>query len=681
MPKAISGSWALLAALAATALPAATSGPANLSETIERFENLRAGSRSAAVKDLHVTCGHLDLVLRNGNVAPIRAGEEIVGFFFQGAGSVDYRSADPIEFPVMSYNVRKNTGLALEKGEKTLAVRDLFQRLIWISSAPLPPEVREGDGPPLDTAFGKQLEKFRRVHDITISHAFALQKLDAPSLPLTAAFLEGGKEDLGYVFDGVQDRSEALFQVRKSVSSDSEMRRRLFLTSLSDQPIGRDRRNPVPPRYLLTAVDLDLAASDGKTAKISVLETLVPQAVRQRIYRFDLHNTKYAVVGLGSLEPRSFHLTDVTDESGRPLLFDHRNGEVLVETASAVEPNTSLTIRFQIEGDFLIRPGGDSYWELGVEPWFPQPDLSGQYYTLRTRVRVKKPFVPFASGKTVSRRTEGDENILETQIDKPVAFAVILAGKYEQREETRKGVTVRVATYAGRNERAMKQLTSLAFGIIEYYENFLGPFPFPEFDILEINEYGFGQAPPGVMFITREAFNPLMGETNQLFSQGVNERFAHEIAHQYWAHVVKMPSAEEQWLTESFAEYSAALFLKQFKGQGAYNGLLSHWRSRASDATDVSPIPLANRVHASDGNERFRIRTGLIYDKGACLLAALHKELGDDMFLTFLKSYQKSFRWKFGSTKTVAGMLQFLTKKDYGPFFEANYWGTGMPAN
>jgi hypothetical protein len=27
----------------------------------------------------------------------------------------------------------------------------------------------------------------------------------------------------------------------------------------------------------------------------------------------------------------------------------------------------------------------------------------------------------------------------------------------------------------------------------------------------------------------------------------------------------------------------------------------------------------------------------------------------------------------------VAGLLQFLTKKDFGPFFEANYWGTGMP--
>ena len=26
-----------------------------------------------------------------------------------------------------------------------------------------------------------------------------------------------------------------------------------------------------------------------------------------------------------------------------------------------------------------------------------------------------------------------------------------------------------------------------------------------------------------------------------------------------------------------------------------------------------------------------------------------------------------------------ASALQYLTKKNYGPFFEANYWGTGMP--
>ena len=60
-------------------------------------------------------------------------------------------------------------------------------------------------------------------------------------------------------------------------------------------------------------------------------------------------------------------------------------------------------------------------------------------------------------------------------------------------------------------------------------------------------------------------------------------------------------------------------------------------------------------------------------------LSRLHRELGEQAFLTFLKSYQKTFRWKFGSTKSVAGMLQFLTGRDYAPFFEKYYWGIEMP--
>jgi aminopeptidase N len=179
------------------------------------------------------------------------------------------------------------------------------------------------------------------------------------------------------------------------------------------------------------------------------------------------------------------------------------------------------------------------------------------------------------------------------------------------------------------------------------------------------------------MFITREAFNPTMGDENQLFSQGINERFAHEVAHQYWGHVVKMPGREEQWLTESFAEYSAALFLRQFKGESTYTRLTKTWRHRAEYARAVAPIPLANEVY--DPHVGSLLREHLLYDKGPVLLAALHEQLGNDLFLTFLKSYQKSFAWKFGTTKRVAGLLQFLTKKDFAPFFEANFWGTGMP--
>jgi hypothetical protein len=685
----------VLAALLPLA-PARPSFAEDVAAAVHRYDGIKAGGSSVAVRDLALKSGHATWTLKTGQITPVRAGEEVVGLYFEGTGAFEYRSVDAIEHPIVSYEARKVVGLTPEKVGADLVLRDSFQRLLWLCVGRPLPELPGGQemwvagssrveasvavGPSLETSFRAHREKFSRTRMSPLTHRFASRLANAPGSPLVVAELDGGKEALRYLFDGYDEMSEALVALVKRSTSDAELRLELFPIILSDQPVGRDRRDPVVPWFALTEVAVDIKASDGKEVEILVAETLVPQKRPLSVVRMDLDNRTYGVTGIGRLDPRDHRVREVWDESGKKLSFHHSRGEIVVGLATPAPPDKPVKLRFEIEGDFLIRPGGDNFWQLGVEPWFPQPDLAGQYYTFHAKVKVKKPFVPFAPGKTIARREEGDSNVLETAIDEPIQFAIVMAGKYQFEEETRSGLTVRVASYAGKNTRAIKQLTNLAFGIIDDYQRFLGPFPFPVLDILEINDYGFGQAPPATMFITKEAFNPLLGEENQFFSQGINERFAHEIAHQYWGHAVKMPSLEEQWLTEAFAEYSAAIFLKDFRGKATYDRLVSFWKGRASHATDISPIALVNRVDLpGDRLETALVRQDLLYWKGAYLLAALHKELGDETFLTFLKSYQKSFRWKFGSTRHVEGLLQFMTKKDWGPWFEKYYWGTGMP--
>ncbi|MEO8349665.1 MAG: M1 family aminopeptidase [Acidobacteriota bacterium] len=675
----------LFVSFAAAATAVGETSP-SLSDLVNRYDELAVGGDSRAVSNLRLSAGHLSLVLVSGQATAVRAGNDVVGVYFRGKGTLDYQSVDPIEWPVMSHNLRKSSSIQPVKTATTLGFKDTFDEVLWLTSGHPVPALDSTEGGSLADAFRAHRARSTRIRGAPLSHAFSLARRDAPASPLVIATLFGGKEDFLYRLDSIDTKSETLALLRKTESGAPEPKG-FWRLVVSEQPIARDRRDPVAPRFLLTDVDVSVVASSGRDAHLTVMETIVPQGSDQSVFRFDLYSTVANPVGAAGWDMRAFRVESVKDETGRALAWHHQNDEIVVGFDRMVPADKPAKLRFEIGGNFLVRPSGDNYWLLGVEPWFPQPDFGGQYYTLTTTTRVKKPFVPFAPGTTVSRRSEGDDNVLETRLDKPVQFAVVLAGKYEFEEETRNGVTIRVASYGMKNKRAFKQLTDLAFGIIEFYEKFLGPFPFPEFNILEINSFGFGQAPPGVMFITKEAFNPLGGSSgfgeismNQLFSQGANERFAHEIAHEYWAHVVKMPNEEEQWLTESFAEYCAALFLKALKGQSTYNNLVDRWRSRASDATAVAPIPLGNRVYHSDPFTRFSLRTALIYDKGAYLLAMLHKELGDQTFLTFLKSYQKTFRWKFGSTRHVAGLLQFLSKKDYMPFFEQNYWGTGMPA-
>jgi hypothetical protein len=645
---------------------------------IERFDHLTVG-KAMLVGPLTLSSGHIECKLQSGNAAPVLAGDDVVGIYFEGLGSMEYLSVDPVEAPSVMFNARKGSSLKPEKTDKGMRLHDNFTRILWLAQGQPLPSLSGQPASPLAAGFASQREKFRRLSGPPLSYDFAIQKLNSPETPQVRVEMDGGAEALIYGLGGTLNPSEGLSVARASESDDPEMRKFLFRETLSHQPIGWDSRDVPKPRVLLTDVDLELKASAGSDASLTIVETLVPMDRPLAALRLDLDSTVYTFFGR-NLTKRSERLSKVTDEAGRSLVFVHDYDEALVQLAEPAAADRPIKLKFEIDGNFLVQPGGDSYWELGSRGWFPQPSVGGQFYTFHAVVRVKKPFVPFAPGTTVRRAAEGAENVLETRVDKPIRFAPILAGQYELQEEVRQGVKIRVATYALKNDRAVKQLTNLAGNIIQYYQEFLGPFPFSEFNIIEINDFGFGQAPPGIMFITKEAFNPLIGEENQLYSEGINERFAHEIAHQYWGVAVKWPTSEEQWLSESFAEYCAGLFLKVYKNEATFRKLAKHWRTQANWATDAAPIPLANRVWISDdATSRFAMRTGLLYNKGPVLLGALHKELGDEAFFTFLKSYQKSFAWKFGSTKTLAGLLQYMTKKDYMPFFEKYYWGIEMP--
>jgi aminopeptidase N len=72
-------------------------------------------------------------------------------------------------------------------------------------------------------------------------------------------------------------------------------------------------------------------------------------------------------------------------------------------------------------------------------------------------------------------------------------------------------------------------------------------------------------------------------------------------------------------------------------------------------------------------------RKELLYDKSAALLNHIRQQIGDKQFLLFLRAYQRNFAWKEGSTQHVVGLLNFITKRDFNPLFDACFWGDKMP--
>ncbi|HEX6094817.1 MAG TPA: M1 family aminopeptidase [Thermoanaerobaculia bacterium] len=642
-------------------------------ELVQQQKSLTLGE-GKTVSAFTVSVGHMNVVLDSGTVAPVLAGGQQVGLFLSGSGTFTYQTVNKDELTALRYNA-KHADLAVQPTATEATIKEKFKSVLLRGNGL--PEVTGAAAPAPGTAFNDHRELFaRQTFADPDEYLFVLHALNAPASRVVRADVNGVDRPYVYLYDDVWTRNESLVLLRRPqyrVNKDASW---LYTTPLSSQAIGRENRAAAPPAVKLTDLDVNLVNTDGPNATLTVVETLVPVGRAIGAIQFDQYSEYYFDI---NREPRRYNVRSVTDDQGNKLSFHHEMGTLLVSLAQPTQPGRPIKLKFEIDGNILYRPDGSNYWELGIEPWFPMLRTNEMMFTYHALLKVKKPFEVFTSGKTIRRESEGDWNVLESRLDVPAGYIAILAGKYQYDEETKNGLTVRVASFIVKNAEAYKSLRSIAFAAAEIYPRFLGPFPFDEITIIERNDFGWGQAPAGLVFITKEAFTPKQAEANE-YVVGVNRRIAHELAHMYWGGALKAESSEDVWIQEAFAEYSAALFMKDAGRPGDYTKALAHWKADSRDSAKVSIIPMGNRLfNEGDPLDSFITRSNLVYSKGALLLAALHRELGDETFLTFLKSYQKSFKGKYGNTAHALGLLQFMTKKDYAPFFEQYYYGTAIP--
>lgn len=636
-----------------------------------------------------------------GRWAPLLHGGKQIGLFMEGQGSLQYISRYEPEKLVFPRNIGEWTSIKPVKSPDAQTATIPFANARVYFAGLSDPKWAPGDSAAsLDRIYQLFDQRWAKVDGHFPFHLMDVQATNAPGKVAVVVEFEQGNDCWKYEYDGVERTVETLSFVKPFPSlAGPNFKGWHYVVPLSHQPIGWDpKKSLAPSHFQVSALDVDLRTHDNRNVEVVVQETITPLEDGLQTFTFNFWTSVDT-----EKEKRTLTITRITDAEGRSLGYSHSHDKLALRLQTPARRGVPFTLRFEYKGDFLIQPREDNYWQLGVRgAWYPTPEsLASEFYTFHGVVRTKGDWIAFLPGETVRREKDGEWNVVETRTSKPISFATILGGKYFLDEETHDGLTVRIATYAFKPGDANKIFKAQAFNVIKYYETFLGPFPFKEFLIIQKNEWGYGQAPPGMMYITREAFEQLLNarqwqDLSNMLEQAkrsgaiisgalpsatmdVRHVFAHEIAHQYWGTVVKMPSPQEQWITESFAEYCAALFERDYKGKGLFDKNVSKWDEKAQRVAKMAPIPLANESVEKEGMDRFYTRTNLLYAKGPMLLLALHRELGEQAFLTWLKSIQTNFRWKFATTRKLFDLLGFMTKKDYTPFYEEFFWGYLLP--
>jgi hypothetical protein len=150
-------------------------------------------------------------------------------------------------------------------------------------------------------------------------------------------------------------------------------------------------------------------------------------------------------------------------------------------------------------------------------------------------------------------------------------------------------------------------------------------------------DWGQGYARPGLIVVSEgRVLRALQEDPHTSFLHG----HAHEAAHFWW----RFGAGQGDWINETFAEYFALLAVRSIEGEDAFRKILDGERTDVrglpGDAPALAVVPFGN-----DG-PGYTIR----YDKGALMLDAFRRRLGDEAFLRACRRFYEKIEGRSAGT-------------------------------
>ncbi|MSO62106.1 MAG: hypothetical protein EXQ50_08460 [Acidobacteria bacterium] len=241
--------------------------------------------------------------------------------------------------------------------------------------------------------------------------------------------------------------------------------------------------------------------------------------------------------------------------------------------------------------------------------------------------------------------------------------------------------TVRLAVEANRRQEAKSRDTvALGAEIVQLYASLTGDVPYDAITIAMVEDELPGGHAPGyfAMINNPPPITAHNWRNDPAAFSGFPEFFlAHELAHQWFGQAVGWKNYHEQWLSEGFAQYFAALFAKERRGEEAFRDILRQFRRWAVDDSNQGPVYLGYRLGHIKGESR--VFRALVYNKGAAVLHMLRRLIGDEHFFPGLRRYYADNRFKKAGTDDLRKAMEAESGRNLERFFERWIYDSAIP--
>lgn len=347
-------------------------------------------------------------------------------------------------------------------------------------------------------------------------------------------------------------------------------------------------------------------------------------------------------------------------------------------------------ITIEYLGDKVVEDAGGGNFYVGARTsWYPSVNAFTDRATFDLTFKVLSKYALVSVGKLVKEGKE--ENLAVTQwiSEIPLAVAGFNYGDFKKKSVTDDKTSYQIDGYATLNlpdylrdaesiggmapARLMDKTMAEAQMSIRLFNHWFSPAPYGRIAITQQPQFNFGQSWPSLVYLPLSAFLDstqrwqLVG-LNSGFTDFIQEVTAHEVAHQWWGHIVGWSSFHDQWLSEGFADFSASLFLQYTEPK--LDKYLRFWEQSRKTIlekdtfgrrpTDVGPIWAGLRLNTTKSPG---IYNRLVYPKGGYVLHMLRwmmfdPKTGDQKFIEMMKDFVKLHFNENASTESFKAVAE-----------------------
>jgi hypothetical protein len=347
--------------------------------------------------------------------------------------------------------------------------------------------------------------------------------------------------------------------------------------------------------------------------------------------------------------------------------------------------------------------------------WYPQSNVAG-YATATLHLTVPEPFHVVASGELApgspvvvpGRDRQPPGRLYSFEARQPVRYLACLISRFVRVSTRTVSLVEALASLAAGGSSAVpgnavqagsfnnaldlavetnprqtargRFAAPVAADVMEFYTSLVGDCPYPDLTLALIEKDLPGGHSPAYLSILHQ---PLpSGSTNWANDPAAFLSFpefflAHEAAHQWWGQAVGWRSYHDQWISEGFAQYFAALYARKSRGEGTFNDMLRRMARWARDQGKAGPVSLGYRLGHIQGDSR--IFRAIVYNKSAVVLHMLRRLLGDEAFFRSIRRFYFGSRFRKADAQDVRAAFEQESGQALEAFFRGWIEGSGTP--